>query len=246
MSRFFVQNSAITDGSAAIIGADAYHIARSLRMAVGEKITVCDEDRNEYLCELTRIRDDEVTARILSLKTNDTELPCRVRLYQSLAKGEKMDYIIQKAVELGADTIVPVASARCILKLDRKGAEQKCARWQKIAEQAAKQSGRGVVPRVLMPASFSEALSDASAACSRSFFCYEGEGTKPLKTYLSAGVEPGAVIGVFIGPEGGYEPSEFSSAVTAGLLPTGLGKRILRCETASGFFLSCLIYQIEL
>ena len=149
MTRFFVRASAVADGTVTITGADAYHIARALRMATGERITVCDMQKNEYQCVLTHIRDDIVTAEILSSRKNDTELCCRVRLYQSLAKGEKMEYIIQKSVELGADAIIPVASARCIVKLTAAQAEQKRMRWQKIADGAAKQSGRGVLPQIL-------------------------------------------------------------------------------------------------
>lgn len=244
MTRFFVRASAVADGTVTITGADAYHIARALRMATGERITVCDMQKNEYQCVLTHIRDDIVTAEILSSRKNDTELCCRVRLYQSLAKGEKMEYIIQKSVELGANAIIPVASARCIVKLTAAQAEQKRMRWQKIADGAAKQSGRGVLPQILPCMSLPQALADSAANTEQTLFCFEGDGTRSMRSVL-AGEHPRS-LGIFIGPEGGYDTAEVAGAREAGALLTGLGKRILRCETAPLFALSCLIYQFEL
>ena len=244
MSRFFVRASALTDGIVTITGADAYHIARALRMAVGQTVTVCDMQKNEYLCVLTQIRDDCVRAKVLSSRKNDTELCCRVRLYQSLAKGEKMEYIIQKSVELGADTIIPVTSARCIVKLTLEQAKQKCQRWQKIADSAAQQSGRGILPQILPPMNLSQALADSAAHTARTFFCYEGDGTLSLRRALEEDAPQS--LGIFIGPEGGYDVAEVSLARERGAVLAGLGKRILRCETAPLFALSCLIYHYEL
>lgn len=244
MSRFFVQASAIQDSMVSISGTDAFHIARALRMTVGEKITVCDMQGNEYTCALVKIRDDVVYARILAVSRNDTELCCRVRLYQSLAKGEKMDYIVQKAVELGVDTIVPVLSARCVMRLREEQAAQKCVRWQRIADSAAKQSGRGTLVQVLPLIPLQQALQESTQRCKRTLFCYEGDGTTSLKTLLQDGVPES--VGFFVGPEGGYDFAEVAAAQAVGASLAGLGKRILRCETASGFVLSCLIYQSEL
>lgn len=249
MARFFLSKQEIdfAAGTIPIRGADAHHIAYSLRMAVGERLTVCDMQKTEYLCEIIRITPDEVTLRIEETRDNDTELPTAVHLYQSVPKGDKMDYIVQKAVELGVSSITPVMSARCIVKLDQKSAQNKCARWQKIAEEAAKQCGRGFVPKVSEPVAFRQAVTQG-AEDELSIFCYEGDGTESLKTILSDaenGKMP-AGISFFIGPEGGYDTAEVQCAKDAGMRIANLGKRILRCETASGFVLSAMTYALEL
>ena len=143
MARFFLSRDAmdLASGVIPIAGDDAHHIAFSLRMAVGDALTVCDMQKTEYACTITDIKPDLVLLRIDEVRPNSTELPISVTLYQSLPKGDKMDYIVQKAVELGVTSIVPVAGARCIVKLDEKNAQKKVARWQKIAEEAAKQCG---------------------------------------------------------------------------------------------------------
>ena len=246
MPRFFYKEPIVSD-SVRITGDDAHHISRSLRMAVGEQITVCDSLGVECLCELERIRDDEVTARVLSQKPSDREPPRRLVLYQSLAKGEKMDYIVQKAVETGVCRIVPVLSSRCIAKLEERNASAKLARWKKIAAEAAKQCGRGAVPEIGEPLSFDCALRQSCAESALTLFCYEGDGVRSLREILEHDTtRPGDTVSIFIGPEGGYSEEEFSASRAAGAVPTGLGKRILRCETASGFALACFCYRYEL
>ncbi len=248
MARFFLskQNIDMENGNIQIAGADAHHIAYSLRMAVGDRLTVCDTQKMEYLCTIQSIHPDTVILHIDGIQENDTELPVSVHLYQSVPKGEKMEYIVQKAVELGAASITPVMSTRCIVRLDAKGAEAKRSRWQKIAAEAAKQCGRGYVPEVRMPISFSNALEDAGGA-DVSFFCYEGDGTESLKKIMASfSMNVVTSIAFFVGPEGGYDPSEVRMAKEKGLYLANLGKRILRCETASGFVLSALVYAIEL
>lgn len=160
MARFFLSRASmrLEEGLIPIVGNDAHHIAYSLRMAVGDPITVCDMQKTEYLCTILSVKPDEVLLSVNDIRENDTELPMQIHLYQSLPKGDKMEYIIQKAVELGAASVTPVASARCIVKLDEKSAEKKVARWQKIAEEAAKQCGRGYIPEIRMPISFSCAM----------------------------------------------------------------------------------------
>ena len=253
MARFFLSRDAmdLASGVIPIAGDDAHHIAFSLRMAVGEHLTVCDMQKTEYACTITDIKPDLVLLRIDEVRPNSTELPIAVTLYQSLPKGDKMDYIVQKAVELGVTSIVPVAGARCIVKLDEKNAQKKVARWQKIAEEAAKQCGRGIVPQIGMPISFAQAIADG-ASTDLPLFCYEGDGTVSLKTVLDNAMSkmpPDRISissAVYIGPEGGYDTKEVALAADAGFASVNLGRRILRCETASGFVLSCMTYAFEL
>lgn len=253
MARFFLSRDAmdLASGVIPIAGDDAHHIAFSLRMAVGEHLTVCDMQKTEYACTITDIKPDLVLLRIDEVRPNSTELPISVTLYQSLPKGDKMDYIVQKAVELGVTSIVPVAGARCIVKLDEKNAQKKVARWQKIAEEAAKQCGRGIVPQIGMPISFAQAIA-AGASTDLPLFCYEGDGTVSLKTVLDNAMSkmpPDRISissAVYIGPEGGYDTKEVALAEDAGFASVNLGRRILRCETASGFVLSCMTYAFEL
>lgn len=256
MARFFLSRDVmdLASGVIPITGDDAHHIAFSLRMAVGDSLTVCDMQRTEYLCTVTSIKPEQVLLHIDQIRENATELPLDVHLYQSLPKGDKMDYIVQKAVELGVTSITPVAGARCIVKLDEKGAEKKIARWQKIAEEAAKQCGRGIVPRIHMPLSFARAIEEGMSA-DLPLFCYEGDTTKSLRDTLSeseAAVRTSGTGGkryssaVYIGPEGGYDTKEVALAQDAGFTPINLGRRILRCETASGFVLAAFTYAFEL
>lgn len=253
MARFFISRNDFDpeSGKIALSGADARHIALSLRMTPGERLTVCDMQRTEYLCEITDASPECVDLRILTVRQNDTELPVRAHLYQSLPKGDKMDYIVQKAVELGVSSVTPVASARCIVRLDEKKAEDKRARWQKIAEEAAKQCGRGIIPAVRAPMTFRAAVEEAKAM-QYALFCYEGDGTVSLKQLLEpvAASLPACTerpeIAFFIGPEGGYDTAEVACAAGAGIPAANLGKRILRCETASGFVLSAMICSFEL
>lgn len=248
MARFFLSRDGmdLEHGIITITGDDAHHIAYSLRMAVGDALTVCDMQKTEYLCEITEIRPTCVTLRVNEEKQSDTELPISLHLYQSIPKGDKMDYIVQKAVELGITDITPVKSARCIVNLDAKGAENKCRRWQRIAEEAAKQCGRGCVPTVHAPLAFEKAC--AMTKDIPAIFCYEGDGTVSLKTIVKELCKDGVpkAAAFFIGPEGGYDIKEVERATEQGMHLAGLGKRILRCETASGFVLAAIAYEIEL
>ena len=257
MARFFLSRDAmdLASGVIPITGEDAHHIAFSLRMAVGDPLTVCDMQRTEYACTITEIRPERVLLRIDEAKENRTELPLEICLYQSLPKGDKMEYIVQKAVELGVSEIVPVAGARCIVRLDEKNAQKKVARWQKIAEEAAKQCGRGIIPYVGMPVTFASAIARGRDT-ELPLFCYEGDGTVSLKAVLDGAMarlalsrditQPRPRAAIYIGPEGGYDVKEVTMAAEAGIPSVNLGRRILRCETASGFVLSCMTYAFEL
>ena len=250
MPRFFVQKEQIVDGVVSIFGDDAHHISRALRMAAGECITVCDMQSFEYECELTDFLPDRVLAKVLSTRQSDTEPPYRAHVYQALPKGDKLDSIIQKAVECGAASITTFSSERCVVKVKEDAESKKTERRQRIALEAAKQSGRSLLPTVSPTVSFAEAIKRASAA-DIPLLCYEGEDQKTLSAVLKEYKEnqtKGKIpeISIVIGSEGGFSLDEVRAAKEAGMISVGLGKRILRTETASSFALSCLVYELEL
>ena len=246
MPRFFIRQNQIEESNGVktvnITGDDAHHISRALRMAAGETVEVCDMQKNLYLCELNGFFEGRVTARVVSEGKADTEPPYNLRLYQALAKGDKMETIIQKSIECGACEIVPFSSERCVVKLDKKDEGKKIDRWQKIAESAAKQSGRGIVPTVKAVLSFKELLSSIDGTV---LFCYEGEDTVSIKDALKKTKIQGDVS-VIIGSEGGFSQKEAEQLKEAGAVSVSLGKRILRCETAPTFALACIAYELEL
>lgn len=250
MPRFFLQADNISDGVVTVMGDDALHISRSLRMRLGEHITVCDMQKTEYDCEICEFTADTVRAKVISSKVSDTEPPYSITVFQALPKSDKLDVIIQKSVESGADRIVPFESERTVVRIDsdeRKEAK-KLERRRRIALEAAKQCGRGCVPEVAMPIKFRQMLDEAKKSELVLFF-YEGDGTVGLRSMLSERYGAGAVpesIAVIIGSEGGFSLAEVEAAREAGCILCGLGKRILRCETASGFALACLCYHFEL
>ena len=251
MPRFFVRRQQINENVVTVLGEDAHHISRSLRMAVGEHITVCDMQGVEYDCELTHFGDTEVLARILSSKTSDNEPPVYIKVFQALPKGDKLDTIIQKAVECGVSEIIPFESERCVVKIKREAEDKKNQRRNRIAEEAAKQCGRSFLPNVRQSVGFSEMVSLAkeSDIC---FFCYEGDGTRPIGELLDSivkgaqGNDAPKSISIVIGSEGGFSLEEAYLCKNEGMIMTGLGKRILRTETASGFVLACITCFFEL
>ena len=253
MPRFFVSKNHIIDGNVTINGDDAHHIARSLRMAQGEHITVCDMQGMEYECELCSFEGDrQVVARVLSQAPVNSEPPVNIVLYQGLPKGDKLDTIIQKAVECGASRIVPFESEYCIARVRPDAEKHKTERRNRIALEAAKQCGRGILPTVESTLTFSRMIEQASQA-DIIIFCYEGEGTLSLKTLLRQAIEniqlsehKRLTISLIIGSEGGFSEKEACVAKQAGGLLAGLGSRILRTETASCFVLGCLAYEFEL
>lgn len=250
MPRFFVRQNRIFDDSISIIGDDAHHIARSLRMAVGEEITVCDMQGIEYQCLIESFKEDnEVIVKIISQKNSENEPPIFITLFQALPKGDKFDTIIQKAVECGVSKIVPFQSERCIVKIKNDAEEKKRERRQKISFEAAKQCGRSVIPEIADSVSFENAVLEA-AESDVALFCYENDGTKPLgeilKEIFQNKREYPQKIAIIIGSEGGFSVKEAEFAKNNGLILTGLGKRILRTETASGFVLSCIVCFSEL
>lgn len=245
MPRFFVEKSLISEDTVTVTGADAFHISRSLRMAKGEQITVCDGEGSEYLCELTDFSDN-VTARIIKKESSKTEPPFRVTLWQALPKGDKLDGIIQKSVECGVYEIRLFESERCVVKTDEKNEQKKSERRNRIALEAAKQSGRGIIPKVYPAVSFDKML-EAAKLAELPIFCYEGQGTQPLGGLLgSFGRTCPESICVVVGSEGGFSESEAERAKNAGMRMAGLGPRILRTETAPLFVLGALVTKFEL
>ena len=247
MPKFFVSDNQIENDVVSIIGEDAHHISRSLRMAVGEHITVSDNNVFEYECVLEKFLDGCVQARIESKREFLSEPQVKIHLFQALPKGEKLDFIIQKSVECGAFQITPFESERCVVKVKADTEERKTERRNKIALEAAKQCGRGIVPCVHPTVSFLQMIELAKEA-DEVLFCYEGEGTEPLGKVikeLRSNAELNS-ISIIIGSEGGFSLSEVELAQNNGFLKIGLGKRILRAETASIFALSCLTYEFEL
>lgn len=246
MPRFFVRSSQIENGTVTLLGDDAHHISRSLRMARGEEITVSDMQSNEYRCRLEEFLPDCVLATVLETKKGDTEPPFELVLFQALPKGDKLDTVIQKAVECGVAKIIPFESERCIVHIKEEAEAHKTERRRRIAAEAAKQSGRGILPEVLPSVSFAQMLESAKNA-DITLFCYEGDGTVPIGRLL-AGVTPRNTrrIAVVIGSEGGFSLEETERARAAGFLLTGLGKRILRTETAATFALAAICAVTEL
>lgn len=233
MSRFFV--TPFDGDTATIVGQDAHHIARVLRMQVGEPLTLCDARGTDYRCEITAITDGEVRAAVRERVPSATEPTTAVTLYQGLPKSEKMEWIIQKCVEIGITHIVPVAMSRCVVKLDGKDGAKKQARWQKIAAGAAEQSGRGIIPEIAEPISFAEMLRETKDAFTVTF--YEGGGVS-LATLVSHETK---AVSMIIGPEGGFSLEEIEKLRENGAHIATLGKRILRCETAPLVALSVIM-----
>lgn len=245
MPRFFIEDSLSPDADHLILkGADFHHIRDVLRLKTGDSVTVCDGARNDLLCTIERFMPDGIDMRITGRAVNQSEPPYRVTLYQGLAKGDKMDTIIQKAVELGASRIVPVSCRRSVVRLDGKDTGRKVERWQRIAAEAAKQCGRGEVPEVGAVLTFSEAVTEAAMAEIR-LVPWEGEREQSLRSALERDHQPGQrpSVSILIGPEGGFDADEITQALAAGLSPVTLGRRILRTETAGAAVLAMIIYH---
>lgn len=247
MYQFFVDKSQIMpeQGSAYIVGADVNHICHVLRMRAGEQFYINDATASgKYLCEFEHATQDRVFCRILDKITQTSELPCEIVLYQGLPKADKMELIVQKAVELGVSRIVPVATKNSVVKLDAKKAQAKVSRWQGIAEAAAKQSKRDAIPTVAELMSFKEALSEARSS-DVSIMPYENAEGMDFTRRLLADIRPQQRVSIFIGPEGGFDEKEVEAALAEGTKPITLGRRILRTETAGIAVLSMLVYVLE-
>ena len=245
MYQFFVEPSQIQGNRIVITGSDVNHIKNVLRMKAGDEIAVSNGmDGKEYRCGIEAFTEDEIVCGLRFVKEDGVELPSKIYLFQGLPKADKMELIIQKAVELGAYEVIPVSAKRCVVRLDEKKAAGKISRWQGIAEAAAKQSKRAVIPRVHSVLSMKEAIAYAQNMDVKLIPYELAEGMQHTKQMIEA-VKPEQSIAVFIGPEGGFEESEIQMAREAGIEPVTLGRRILRTETAGFTVISWLMYQLE-
>ncbi|MGI6094936.1 MAG: 16S rRNA (uracil(1498)-N(3))-methyltransferase [Lachnospiraceae bacterium] len=244
MHRFFVSPEQIGEKKIIIEGTDVNHIKNVLRMKEKEEILISDQDKMEYHCQIEALEDDRVVAKIMYAQEVGLELPCCIYLFQGLPKSDKMELIIQKAVELGACEIIPVASHRCVVKLDAKKEATKRKRWQAIAESAAKQAKRMYIPQVTNVMKFDQALQYAQQ-CDVKLIPYELAKDMEATRSILRGIKKGQSIGIFIGPEGGFEETEIEEAVRQNVRPITLGKRILRTETAGFTLLSVLMFALE-
>lgn len=250
MYHFFVEESRINENRIYVDGADYNHIRNVIRLKNGDEVMISvrntqisDAVRN-FMCGLSEYTDNDVVFDIIDRDVPDTELPCQVILYQGLPKSDKLELIIQKAVELGVSQIVPVAMKRSVVKLDDKKAAAKLPRWNAISESAAKQSKRSLIPEVRPVMSYALAVREA-AGCDICFVPYENENGMAETRRLVSSITPGNRVAVFIGPEGGFEDDEIEAARKLGMHTITLGKRILRTETAGLSFLSMLAYALE-
>ena len=249
MHRFFVKQNQIADGRVTIAASDANHIRRVLRMREGDTILVSCGDEWEYTCRLASFQDDgSILADITDIQKPGKELSSDLFLLQCLPKGQKLEHVIQKSVELGVRGVLPVSSARSGVRLDKKKAEAKGKRWNSIAESAAKQSLRLQVPEVYPVMTLDAALAwcDEQRIDVR-LIPWEkcaGNGMRETRKILAA-VRPGESVAILIGPEGGFEDREANAALAAGFAPVSLGRRILRTETAGLALLSALMLQLE-
>lgn len=244
MPRFFTASPPSENGEIVLVGEDARHIALSLRMAKGDTVIVSG-DGEEYDCILTDIHPEKVTVQVTDRRKNLSEPPVELRLYVALPKGDKLDLVIQKATELGVSSVIPFVSERCVARPDPKSEEKKLSRRQRIAEEAAKQCGRGIIPKIYPTVSYASAVKEASGA-DLPLFCYEKEETAPLYPILKEKLRRGITVSVMTGAEGGFSSGEAEAATSAGMITCGLGRRILRCETAPLYVLSVVAYESEL
>lgn len=239
MPRFFVD--AISGETFCLTGENAAHAAKSLRMRVGEELTICDQSGVDHHCCITSVSPDEVTGVVERSVPNTAELPCAVSLYVAVPKGDKLEQIVQKAVELGVCDITPVLTERCVSRPDNKSMAKRIERLNKIALEAAKQCGRGRVPTVRDMVEFKAALTRMKTA-GTAMLCYEKGGERIARL---VGADHNGAVAVMTGSEGGFSPDEARQAMDAGIVPVTLGARILRAETAPLYVLSVLSHILE-
>ena len=245
MNRFFSnEDTVITEKYVEIYGEDVNHIRNVLRLRVGEEITLCNGLGCDYLCKLSDITQEKVVADIVDICDNLSELDTKITLFQGYPKSDKLELIIQKTIELGVSRIVPVMTKRTVVKLDDKKAGKKTKRYEGIARAAAKQCGRGIVPEITEPVSFKESI-DMAKYLDMSIIPYEeAEGIEYSRKVLSD-IKGKRTLGIFIGPEGGFDREEVELAMKSGIIPITLGHRILRTETAGMAVMSIIMFEIE-
>lgn len=243
MHQFFVEQSQIGKEYVTITGNDVNHIRNVLRMRIGEQIRVSDKTGRDYFCEITELSEDFIQADIVTRDERTTELPARIYLFQALPKGNRMDTVIEKAVELGVYEIIPVAMKYCVVKLDERKAENRRSRWQAIAESAAKQSKRSIIPAIHPLMTYREAI-EYAGMCDVCLVPYENETgmTKTIEAFQK--VRRNSAISVMIGPEGGFAEEEIAM-VRETMDVISLGRRILRTDTAGICTMSMLMMLLE-
>ena len=239
MIRFFVEPQELSADTVTLRGENASH-ARVLRIKAGETVLVCDGMGSECICSVVGVSSDEVVLSVQTRLESQSEAEVKVSVYMALPKGDKLEHVIQKATELGAYEIVTFPTARCVSRPDEKSLRKKLDRWQKIAASAAEQSGRGVIPEVIVLSSYDEALTRASQA-DKAIVFYENEHATTLRQAMNDGAYH--TVSLLSGPEGGFEEREIDKARAAGLRVCTLGRRILRCETAPLCGLSAVMYD---
>ena len=244
MPRFFVTRSQVQGDEIVIQGNDVNHIKNVLRMRPGDELSLSDGEGMDYDCTIASIERDEVRVNIERAMDSCVELPVKLYLFQGLPKADKMELIIQKAVELGVYEIIPVRTKRVIVKLDDKKESKKIARWQQIAEGGAKQSARGLIPEIKPLMGFSEALRYAKELDAVLVPYEKAEGMAKTREIIKD-LKGKKSVGIFIGPEGGFDETEIEEAIAAGAFPVTLGRRILRTETAGLTMLSVLMFEFE-
>lgn len=246
MYQFFVENEQVQDDKIVILGSDVNHIGNVLRMKNGEKIRVSDKNGCAYFCHITEITSDMVTAEVDYVDEKGTELFQKIYLFQGLPKADKMELIIQKAVELGVYEIIPVAMKNCVVKLDDKKAASKVSRWQSIAESAAKQSKRTIIPMIKPPVTWKEAMNLAKDL-DIILVPYENERGMEATREAIRSTADNKTIGIMIGPEGGFADAEIEmvDACNDRFHRVSLGRRILRTETAGLATISMLVYELD-
>ena len=243
MYQFFVEPDQVAENIIRIEGSDVNHIRNVLRMKNGEKIRISDKSGMSYFCHIENVTENEVIATIDEKDSLGTELPNRIVLFQGLPKSDKMELIIQKAVELGVYKIIPVGMKNCVVKLEAKKAASKCTRWQAISESAAKQSKRTLIPEIGLPVSWNEALKQAGEL-DVVLVPYENQRGMEATRETIKSIKPGQTIGIMIGPEGGFADSEIDN-LPEKMQRISLGRRILRTETAGMTALSMLVYELD-
>jgi RNA methyltransferase, RsmE family len=244
MQHFFVTSEQVKKPEIDIIGTDVIHIKKVLRMKVGEELFVSDGENKVYHCKIQQMNETCVTVEIIEEMKVTTELPSKIYLFQGLPKADKMELIVQKAVELGVHEVIPVITKRSVVKLDDKKAKKKVERWNVIAQSASKQAGRGYIPAVRDVMRYQEALTYANTLdiC---LIPYELAEDISVTREVLSNIRTGQSIGIFIGPEGGFEKEEIDKALASKAKPITLGRRILRTETAGLAILSILMYHLE-
>ena len=247
MHHFFVKNGQITEKKIFVEGEDYNHAVNVLRLRLGEEIMISDEDGNDYICAVLETDRDNcrLNLEIKEKKEENHELPSRIYLFQGLPKSDKIELIIQKATELGVSDIIPVNMKNCVAKLDPKKEESKLRRWRAVAESAAKQSKRSIVPNIGRVMNFTEAVKLAESFDVK-ILPYESEDGMAGMVEAIVSFLPERDIAVFIGPEGGFDPMEVKFAENHGVLPVSLGRRILRTETAAIAVLSMIMIRLEI